>query len=105
MVVYNPKLHKNQVLDRVMELMDALLTTINSGAFEQLTKLALDVADQITILDRKSQIELLPSFLQIMNNLKRNVYKTKKSQRTISTLDKLEDIDRILTDRLLQGVI
>lgn len=92
-MLYDSKQHKLQVLSRSRELLSQLLSVMGCGEFEMILRIARDLADQLIIVKDR---EIQDLFFQTLAIIRANIYKTKKSQRTIFALDTIEDIGQVM---------
>jgi hypothetical protein len=92
-MLYDSKQHKLQVLSRSRELLSQLLSVMGCGEFEMILRIARDLADQLVIVKDR---EIQDLFFQTLTIIRANIYKTKKSQRTIFALDTIEDIGQVM---------
>lgn len=96
MPVYNPNTHNQSVKDRITDLNDQLMNTIQTGEFEMVVVVAQKVADQLVLLKKSERVHQQNLFVTLMSQFERSIWKTKKSQRTILALDKMEDVKQTL---------
>lgn len=96
MPVYDSKLHKKQTIERIEELIEVVIETIQTNEFERIISICQKIADQLVLLEKRDRRPLTNMFVPLMMQIESNVWKTKKSQRTVFALDAIEDVKRTL---------